>query len=44
MGSLAGLLWLETLRRAGVSIPVRRFLLVGALATVPALAVSLWLL
>jgi hypothetical protein len=41
MGSLAGLLWLETLRRAGVSISARRFLVVGVLATAPALAVSL---
>lgn len=44
MGSLAGLLWLEMLRRAGVDVGVRRFLVVGAIATVPALAASLALL
>jgi arsenical pump membrane protein len=41
MGSLAGLLWLEMLRRAGVEVSVRRFVLVGVVATVPALAVCL---
>jgi arsenical pump membrane protein len=41
MGSLAGLLWLEMLRRAGVEVSVGRFVLVGAVATVPALAVCL---
>jgi arsenical pump membrane protein len=41
MGSLAGLLWLEMLRRAGVDVGVRKFLLVGALATLPTLAVAL---
>lgn len=44
MGSLAGLLWLEMLRREGVSIPVRRFVLIGSLATIPTLAVALALL
>lgn len=41
MGSLAGLLWLEMLRRSGVVLPMRRFLIVGAVATLPALVVSL---
>ena len=41
MGSLAGLLWLEMLRRAGVEVSVRRFVLVGVVATVPALAICL---
>ena len=41
MGSLAGLLWLEMLRRAGVEVSVRRFVMVGAVSTVPALAVCL---
>jgi arsenical pump membrane protein len=41
MGSLAGLLWLEMLRRAGVEVSVGRFVLVGAVATLPALAVCL---
>lgn len=41
MGSLAGLLWLEMLRRAGVEVSVRQFVLVGVVATVPALAICL---
>jgi arsenical pump membrane protein len=44
MGSLAGLLWLEMLRRAGVEVSVRRFVVVGVVATVPTLAVCLALL
>lgn len=40
-GSLAGLLWLESLRRAGVHVSVRQFCLVGVAVTLPALAVSL---
>lgn len=44
MGSLAGLLWLEMLRRAQVQVSVRQFVTVGAIATVPALVVSLLLL
>jgi len=44
MGSLAGLLWLEMLRRAGVAVSVRRFVLVGVVATVPTLVVCLALL
>lgn len=44
MGSLAGLLWLEMLRRGGVELPIRRFLWVGALATIPALVVALYFL
>ena len=44
MGSLAGLLWLEMLRRAQVHVSVRRFVWVGVLATVPTLLVSLALL
>jgi arsenical pump membrane protein len=44
MGSLAGLLWLEMLRRAGVQVSVRRFVLVGLVATLPTLAVCLALL
>jgi arsenical pump membrane protein len=41
MGSLAGLLWLEMLRRAGLDVGVRKFLVVGAFATVPTLAICL---
>jgi arsenical pump membrane protein len=44
MGSLAGLLWLEMLRRANVDVPVRRFVVVGAVATVPTLIACLALL
>lgn len=44
MGSLAGLLWLEMLRRAGIELPARRFVLVGAIATIPTLIVCLALL
>ena len=44
MGSLAGLLWLEMLRRTGVEVSVRRFVLVGVVATVPTLLVCLALL
>ncbi len=46
IGSLAGLLWLSTLRRAGVSISFGQFARTGVLVTVPSLAVSvavLWL-
>jgi arsenical pump membrane protein len=41
IGSLAGLLWLEMLRRSDVEVSVRRFVLVGVVSTVPALAVCL---
>jgi arsenical pump membrane protein len=44
MGSLAGLLWLEMLRRQGVEIRLRQFMTVGAIVTVPTLVVSLLLL
>lgn len=44
MGSLAGLLWLELLRRAGVHIGLRQFVVVGILVTVPTLAVALAIL
>jgi arsenical pump membrane protein len=39
-GSLATLLWLAILRRAGVRISARRFAAVGALATPPALVAA----
>ncbi len=41
IGSLAGLLWLSSLRRAGVAISFGQFVRVGALVTAPSLAVSL---
>jgi arsenical pump membrane protein len=44
IGSLAGLLWLATLRRAGVTIPFGQFVRTGAIVTGPALAVSLAML
>lgn len=43
-GSLAGLLWIELLRRHGIRIGVGRFALVGLALTAPALAAALWLL
>lgn len=44
MGSLAGLLWLAALRRSGVDVSLGRFARIGAIVTVPTLAVSLLLL
>ena len=41
IGSLAGLLWLHSLRRAGVPIPLAMFVRVGILVTVPSLVASL---
>lgn len=44
MGSLAGLLWIESLRRAGVTIRLRTFVGLGLLVTIPTLLISLALL
>lgn len=44
MGSLAGLLWLESCRRLGVEIPLGQFVRVGLALTVPTLALSLLML
>ncbi len=44
MGSLAGLLWLASLRRLGVEVSLGRFVALGAAVTIPSLAVSLALL
>lgn len=44
MGSLAGLMWVELLRRQGVTIRLRQFVAVGVAVTVPALLLSLGLL
>lgn len=41
IGSLAGLLWLHSLRVRGVVIPLSLFVRVGVVVTVPSLAVSL---
>jgi len=44
IGSLAGLIWLESCRRRGVVIPLRQFVGIGAATTIPALLGSLLLL
>jgi arsenical pump membrane protein len=44
MGSLAGLLWVDLLRRQGIEVPLGRFIVVGLVVAVPTLAVSLLLL
>ncbi len=47
IGSLAGLLWIDLLRRAGVEIGVVRFVRVGTLVLLPTMVVSmlmLWLM
>jgi arsenical pump membrane protein len=41
IGSLAGLLWLDALRREKVEVKVKEFVRVGALVTLPAIAASL---
>jgi arsenical pump membrane protein len=41
IGSLAGLLWTHQLRRQGVSVPLRVFVKVGAIVTIPSLIASL---
>ncbi len=44
MGSLAGLLWIDILRRQGVEIRLGTFVKVGVIVTVPAISASLlWL-
>jgi arsenical pump membrane protein len=44
IGSLAGLMWLESCRRLGVVIALRQFVRIGLVATIPTLAASLLLL
>lgn len=44
MGSLAGLLWIELLRRSGVEVTLRQFVTVGVTLTLPTLIASLALL
>lgn len=44
MGSLAGLLWLDSLRKQGVHIGLGLFIRVGMAVTVPTLALSLIIL
>jgi arsenical pump membrane protein len=40
MGSLAGLLWFDSLRRLGVRVTLGQFVRVGAAVTIPTLAIS----
>ncbi|MEZ4398934.1 MAG: ArsB/NhaD family transporter [Kofleriaceae bacterium] len=44
IGSLAGLLWFDLLRRSGVHIGIGRFLRLGTIVLIPTLALSLLLL
>lgn len=44
IGSLAGLLWMDLLRRSGIDIGVKRFVRLGTLVLLPTLAISLLLL
>jgi arsenical pump membrane protein len=44
IGSLAGLLWMDLLRRRGIEIGIGKFVRLGTLILVPTLAVSLLLL
>ncbi len=44
IGSLAGLLWTHQLRRQGISVPLRVFVRVGLIVTIPSLTASLAML
>jgi arsenical pump membrane protein len=44
IGSLAGLLWMDLLRRSGVEIGIGRFVRLGTIVLIPTLAASLWML
>ncbi len=44
VGSLAGLLWLEALRRSKIDVSPVRFILIGGAVTIPTIALSLALL
>ncbi len=44
IGSLAGLLWMDLLRRQGVEIPIGKFVRLGTLVLLPTLTISLALL
>jgi len=44
IGSLAGLLWLESCRRLDVQVSLRQFVVVGLAVTLPTLAISLTIL
>ncbi|MBK6695804.1 MAG: hypothetical protein IPG50_26885 [Myxococcales bacterium] len=44
IGSLAGLLWMDLLRRSGVEIRIGKFLRLGTLVLLPTLTLSLVML
>jgi arsenical pump membrane protein len=44
IGSLAGLLWMDLLRRSGIDIGLGRFLRLGTIVLIPTLTLSLLLL
>lgn len=44
IGSLAGLLWMDLLRRRGIDIGIGKFVRLGTLVLIPTLALSLWML
>lgn len=44
IGSLAGLLWIDLLRRSGIHISIRQFLRLGTLVLIPTMALSLLML
>ena len=44
IGSLAGLLWIDLLRRSGIQVGVGRFLRLGTVVLIPTLALSLFML
>jgi arsenical pump membrane protein len=44
IGSLAGLLWMDLLRRQGVEINLGKFVRIGTLVLLPTLALSLAML
>ena len=44
IGSLAGLLWIDLLRRSGIQVGVVRFLCLGTVVLIPTLALSLFML
>ncbi|MGR3627095.1 MAG: ArsB/NhaD family transporter [Limimaricola sp.] len=44
IGSLAGLLWYSALERNGIHVPIRQFIRIGVIVTLPSLAASLLML
>jgi arsenical pump membrane protein len=41
VGSLASLLWYDALRKHQIDVPVRRFIRIGVMITIPTMIVSL---